>query len=130
MRKTTKSPGEKIVKDIKMTDDAKRLYEALDRKLEAICPDAVVIPEERSISYHDPDFSLEIIPRKYGLGVLIDLEFARSAEISEHLEDATRWTFIVYAEYSGGTYCTVETEEEIMSILPAVRLAHARGAAG
>ncbi|SHK39524.1 hypothetical protein SAMN05444000_12747 [Shimia gijangensis] len=113
-----------------MTEKAERLFEVLKRELQSVCPDAVVIPEERSISYHDPDFFLEVIPRKYGLGILIDLEFARSAEISEHLEDASQWTFIMYAAFSGGTYCKVEKEQEIMSILPAVRLAHARGAAG
>ena len=46
-------------------------------------PNVIEAAERKSVSYHDPEFFLEVIPRKYGLVLVIDLDFNEV--------DAERW---------------------------------------
>lgn len=113
------------VSEVPMSDAARTLFDALSAKLHAAFPELVELPGSRSVSYHDPRFFLEIIPRKSSLGLVIDLDFSASAEISDLMQDTENWTFIMYSEYSGGTYCSVESEDQLNAAMPAIELAHA-----
>ena len=110
-----------------MSEVARSLFEELSKRLHEAFPETVELPGSRSVSYYDPKFFLEVIPRKNSLGLVIDLDFTESAGISDLMQDTENWTFIMYSEYSGGTYCNVEDLSQLKEIMPAIELAHSMG---
>ncbi|CUH46435.1 DUF262 domain-containing protein [Ruegeria atlantica] len=116
--------GKRDPDDIQMSKASRALFSNLSARLRSRFPELVELPGSKSISYHDPRFFLEVIPRKSGLSLVIDLDYSESAAVSELMFDANDRTFIMYSEYSGGTVCRVENEGEIDEIFPALQLAH------
>jgi hypothetical protein len=115
------------ISEVPMSQVARSLFEELSKRLHAAFPGTVELPGSRSVSYHDPKFYLEVIPRKNSLGLVIDLDFTESATISGIMQDTANWTFIMYSEYSGGTYCNIEDVSQLEDVMPAVELAHSMG---
>ena len=56
--------------------------------------DVLELAEPTSISYHDPDFFLEVLPRRYSLTLLLPLDFSEIDDPSGLAQDATRWSFL------------------------------------
>ena len=119
--------GKRDVADVPMSDTARGLFRELSGRLHAAYPNFVELPGTRSVSYHDPKFFLEVLPRKNGLGLVIDLEFAECAAVSELMQDLQDWAFVPNSEYTGGSFCRVEKSEQIDEIFPAIELAHSIG---
>lgn len=48
-----------------MSDEARSIFEVLRAKLLEIDTDVIELAERKSISYHPPNFFLEVLPRRY-----------------------------------------------------------------
>ena len=112
------------VTKVPMTDAASKLFEKLRTRIQTIDPDVIEMAERRSISYHGPTFFMEAIPRKYGIGLLIALDFNELDDGTKLAQDTAQWKFIVNAAYDAGVYAHVSTELEVDDVIPMVRKAH------
>ncbi|MCY0152516.1 DUF262 domain-containing protein [Hoeflea alexandrii] len=98
------------VDEVPMTEEAMEMFKVLQSRLRAAFPDAIEMAETRSISYHDPEFFLEVIPRKRGLGLLIAIDYNEVGELEGAAQDTSDYTFIVNASYQGGVLINVRDE--------------------
>ena len=87
--------------------------------------DAIEIAEKRSVSYHGPTFFLEVVPRKSGIVLLLELEFNEVEESTGLAKDTTPRKFIQNAKYNAGVYVSAASESDIESTLPMIYKAHA-----
>ena len=117
--------GSRNVEQVTMTPQATRLFTPLRGRLLASFPDAIEIAEARSISYHAPEFFVEIIPRKRGLGLLIALDFNDVEGDAGFARDTSDYSFVVNARHQGGVLIDVRDEMEIDSAMTIVNQAHA-----
>jgi len=68
------------VANVKMTPNARALFETLRAKIKGIDPEVVEMAEEHSVSYHGPAFFLEVLPRKRRIALLLALDFNEVAD--------------------------------------------------
>ena len=61
-----------------MTEEARVLFEQLRVEVLEIDSDIIELAEPQSVSYHGPEFFLEVLPRKYGINLLLAPRFQRS----------------------------------------------------
>lgn len=87
---------------VEMTPDAATLFSILRARIRTAFPDAIEMAESRSVSYHDPEFFLEVIPRKRGLSILIAIDYNEVEDVDGFAEDTATYTFVVNASYQGG----------------------------
>jgi hypothetical protein len=85
--------GRRDVGNVKMDAEARSLFEKLRPHVLAMDSKILELAESDSISYHAPDFFLEILPRRHRLTLLLDLDFNEVDDPSGIAEDATRWKF-------------------------------------
>lgn len=60
---------------VDMTEGAKTLFDELRSRIRTDFPEVIEMAETKSVSYHDPEFFLEVIPRKRGLSLLIGIDY-------------------------------------------------------
>lgn len=101
------------VEKVPMTPEAAELFPVLRDRLRSAFPDAIELAETRSVSYHDPEFFLEVIPRKRGLGLLIAIEYNEVVGPNGFAQDATDYTFVVNASCQGGVLINLRDETQI-----------------
>jgi uncharacterized protein with ParB-like and HNH nuclease domain/predicted transport protein len=110
---------------IKMTPDAKALFEALRSRVMSLDSDMLELAEPNSISYHGPAFFLEVLPRAHKLTLLLALDFNEVDDPSGLAKDATEKKFFVHARHEGGVSMSIWDVEAIENALPLIRQAHA-----
>jgi predicted transport protein len=110
---------------VKMSNEAKALFERLRGQVLALDSDVLELAEAKSVSYHSPEFFLEVIPRRYSLTLLLPLDFGEVEDASGLAEDATQWKFFVNARYQGGVAMNLSSDEAIELSMPLIRQAHA-----
>jgi uncharacterized protein with ParB-like and HNH nuclease domain/predicted transport protein len=110
---------------IKMTADAKALFEELRARVLALDTDILELAEPNSISYHGPAFFLEVLPRAHKLTLLLALDFKEIDDPSGLAKDATEKKFFVHARHEGGVSMSISDAQAIESALPIIRQAHA-----
>jgi len=110
---------------IGMSDEAKALFAELRSHLFEIDRDILELAEPKSISYHGPQFFLEVLPRRYRISLLLSLDFDEVDDPTGFAQDATQWKFLVNARHEGGVLLSLKTVAEIRSIVPLIRQAHA-----
>ena len=71
-------------------------------------PPAARIAEGKSVSYHCPDFFLEVLPRANQLSLLLPLNFSDLHEPPTIAADATERQFIVNAKHEGGVMLCIK----------------------
>ncbi|WP_316202036.1 MULTISPECIES: DUF262 and DUF1524 domain-containing protein [unclassified Bradyrhizobium] len=111
---------------IPMTQHAKYLFDVLRTKLKEIDNNIIELAEDRSISYHGPDFFLEVLPRKNRLTLLLNLEFNEVDDPLSIARDTSEFKFIVNAVYEGGVLVSVYDLDDIEKSLPIIRQARER----
>jgi predicted transport protein len=89
------------VSKVPMSPAARHLFEILREKIKTLDTDIIELAEQRSVSYHERAFFLEVIPRKNQIGLLLPLEFNEIQDPSGVVEDASLWKFIVNAAHEG-----------------------------
>ena len=109
---------------VPMSAVARSLFNSLSAQIQAFDSDVIEIAERRSVSYHGPTFFLEAVPRKSGLGLLLELEFNEVEDSAGLAQDTTLWKFIVNAKYNAGVYVLVSNDANIAEAMPMIRRAH------
>ena len=118
------------VEQVSMTSDASTLFKRLRKKLKKEFPDAIEMAESKSVSYHDPDFFIEVIPRKYSLSLLIALDFNEVEDDEGFVQDTLDYSFVIHSNYDGGVLIVVHDKDEIELAMEFVTQAHALLATG
>jgi predicted transport protein len=108
------------VDKIKMTAEAAALFTTLRNKIQSAYPGVIEMAEAKSVSYHDPEFFLEIIPRKRGLGLLIALDYNEVEGADETVRDTSDYTFVVNANYQGGVLINLRDQKHISSAMQVI----------
>lgn len=98
---------------VAMTGEANALFEALRERIKATFPDVIEMAETKSVSYHDPDFFLEVIPRKRGLGLLIGIDYNEIHEPNETVRDTATYSFVMNASYQGGVLINLREVDQL-----------------
>jgi predicted transport protein len=96
-----------------MSAAATSLFEALRTQLQVAFPNVIEAAEHKSISYHDPEFFLEVIPRKHGLVLVVDLDFNEVEADDGLAEDASDRSFVMYASHQGGVLVHLRNPTQI-----------------
>lgn len=110
---------------VKMSAEATALFEKLRPQVLALDSDILEIAEAKSVSYHNSEFFLEVIPRRYKLMLLLALDFNEIDDPSGLAEDTTERKFFVHAKYEGGVALKISDVASIASAIPLIRQAHA-----
>jgi predicted transport protein len=111
---------------VPMTAAARALFEELRRRVRDLDATVVELAEQRTISYHAPTFFMEVLPRKYNLTLLLDLDFNELTDSSGIAQDASKYRFFVNAQHSGGVFIEVSTTADLERALPTIRLSRER----
>ena len=59
-----------------MTDTVQPLFERLDAEVKALSTDVISLRHRASVSFHTPEFFLEILPRKRYLTLILRTEYS------------------------------------------------------
>jgi predicted transport protein len=110
---------------VEMSVEAKSLFEKLRSHVLALDGDMLELAESKSVSYHDPGFFLEVLPRRYSLTLLFALDFNEIDDPSGRAQDATQREFFVHARHEGGVSLSVGDADAIENAIPLIRQAHA-----
>jgi predicted transport protein len=113
------------VASIPMSSEARSLVEKLRGHILSMGENILELAEGNSISYHAPQFFLEILPRRYRLTLLLGLEFNEIDEPTGLAQDATQWKFLVHARNEGGVTFRVTDDSTLDAALPLIRQAYA-----
>jgi predicted transport protein len=108
-----------------MTDEARTIFEALRVRIRGIDSEIMEMAEAKSVSYHDPHFFVEILPRARKVTLLLAMNFDEVDDPSGITQDATEKKFIVHARYEGGVSVNVSSTDMIDSVMPLIRQAYA-----
>lgn len=114
------------IENLEADEAAKRLLDVLRPQIQALGPDVVELPNDRSVIYRVFDFVVEIIPRKQRLSLLLNLDFADCEDPSGKARDATEFAFIIGATEAGGVIYTLESVDDVPAAINVVRQAYER----
>lgn len=114
------------IENLEADEAATRLLDVLRPQIQALGPDVVELPNDRSLIYRVFDFVVEIIPRKQRLSLLLNLDFADCEDPSGKARDATEFAFIIGATESGGVIYTLESVDDVPAAINVVRQAYER----
>lgn len=114
------------IENLEADEAAKRLLDVLRPQIQALGPDVVELPNDRSVIYRVFDFVVEIIPRKQRLSLLLNLDFADCEDPSGKARDATEFAFIIGATEAGGVIYTLESVDDVPAAVNVVRQAYER----
>ncbi|WP_434054168.1 MAG: DUF262 domain-containing protein [Roseibium sp.] len=109
---------------VSMTEQASALFTVLRAEMRSAFPDAIEMPETKSVTYHDPGFFLEVIPRRRSLSLLIALDFNEIDDDDGFAQDTSVYTFITNATHNGGIVIKWSNEADIDRTMKIVRRAH------
>jgi predicted transport protein len=107
---------------LKVSPKAAPLFAALKEAMVLLGP-VIEIVHGTSVSYHAPDFFLEVLPRRNRLTLILPLEFSELQSPPSFAGDRSEWKFIVNAQHSGGVLLSVTSPEEVQSALPIIQQA-------
>ncbi len=111
------------VDQVKMSETARSLATLVGDRTRALDSRIVEVAEGSSVSYHAPDFFMEVLPRKYGLMLLLSPEVN---EIEDHhgvAMDATQWKYFRGSRYKGGVAVNVGASDDLDHAMALVRQA-------
>jgi uncharacterized protein with ParB-like and HNH nuclease domain/predicted transport protein len=112
------------INKVSMSAHAKKLFGFLRARLRERIPQAVELAETKSVTYHAPNFFLEVLPRKHRLVLLLDLEYGEVDDPTGVAQDATEWKFFTNAQYETGVCVRVAEKEDVEGAMPIILQAH------
>jgi predicted transport protein len=110
---------------VKMTSVARNLFEQIRTQITEMDGEIVELAEPHSVSYHGPDFFLEVLPRADRINLLLPFDFSEVEDPHGIAKDASERKFFVNARYAGGVYIPVWSADDIEKAIPMIRQAHA-----
>ena len=111
--------------DVAMSEDARALFDLLRDRITTAFPKVIEMMEKKSISYHDPEFFVELIPRAHGLGVLIGLDYNEVENPDELVQDTGTYNFVVNSNYPGGVLINAKLPEHLERVMTVITQARA-----
>lgn len=123
-RELRQRAGRRDVGKVRMSVTARHLFELLQELRAEHWPEAIELAESHSVSYHDPHFFLEVLPRKHRILLLFPLDFNEIDDPHDIARDATEYKFFVHASRSGGVYANVGNAEDLEFAMPIIQQAH------
>lgn len=107
---------------VEMTEAARRLFNDLRHNILLLRTDRelVELAEAKTISYHSPDFFLEIIPRKYNLTLVLPLDYSEINDPYGIAQDRNERKFVMHASHDGGVVATLESIDDINKTIPLI----------
>ncbi len=115
------------VATVQMSQKARGLFEVLRSRIREMDGEIIELAEQKSVSYHGPDFFLEVLPRKNRITLLLALDFNEIEDDAGIAEDASHHKFFVKSVHEGGVFVSIRTPEDLEKALPIIR--QARGLA-
>jgi predicted transport protein len=112
------------VGDVDMSEVARKLFDELRKHILVMGDSVIELPETKTVSYHGPDFFLEVLPRKRRLTLLLPLDFNEIDDPHSIADDATEWKFFFYAKHEGGVSIRINEMEQISQALPIIKQAY------
>lgn len=109
---------------VEMTDEAKTLFDALQKRIKTDFPEVIEMPETKSVSYHAQDFFLEVIPRKRGLSLLVGIDYNEVDGPDEWVEDTANYSFVMNASYQGGVVINLRETDHLEHAMRVIVQAH------
>jgi predicted transport protein len=85
------------VTKVPMSATARQLFDVLRSHVLSIDSGIIEIAEQKSDSYHGPNFFLEVLPRKNRILLLLGLDFNEVDDPSGLAEDTAQWKFFANA---------------------------------
>lgn len=113
------------VEQVPMSGDAETLFDALRTHVKMSFPSVIETAETKSVSYYDPEFFVEVIPRKRGLVLVVDLDFNEVEADDGLAEDMSDRSFVMYARHQGGVLLHVKSLADVDRAMVIVSQAHA-----
>ena len=110
---------------VQMTEVARALFEQIRTMVLKIDSDVIELAEPRSVSYHGPEFFLEVLPRTNCINLLLALDFNEAEDFHGIAEDTSQRKFFIHAQYEGGVNIPIWSADDIEIALPIIRQAHA-----
>ena len=109
-----------------MSEEARALFEKLRAPILALDTNVLELAELNSVSYHGPEFFLEVLPRRYSLTLLLAHSiFNEVDDPSGRAQDAAQRTFFINARHEGGVSLRIRDADAITAAIPLIRQAHA-----
>jgi predicted transport protein len=112
------------VDEVTMSKGARTLFDLLRDRIRSAFPEVIEMAEKKSVSYHDPEFFVELIPRAQGVGVLVGINYNEVDSPDDLVQDTTAQTFVVNATYSGGVLINVRNPEQADCAMKVITQAH------
>ena len=113
------------VSQVQMTAAAQECFGMVSKAIQNVDSEVIELAERRSVSYHGPEFFLEVVPRIDYVVLLLALDFN---EVQEGMEDfaldTSQWKFIMHAAYDAGVYVEIRSEADIERAVPLIRRAY------
>ena len=113
------------VNKVQMTEIARDLFSQLRQVVLDIDSDIIELAEPRSVSYHSPDFFLEVLPRTNRINLILAIDFNEAEDPNGIAKDTSQRKFFVHAQYEGGVNIPIWSAGDIELALPLIRQAHA-----
>lgn len=123
-REMSERAARRDVGKVNMSAKARDLFEKLRVHVQALDSDVLEVAEPNSVSYHGPEFFLEVVPRQYCLTLILALDFNKIDDPSGLAQDTAQRKFIVYAKHEGGALLTVSDAATIEPAIPLIRQAY------
>ena len=111
-----------------MDDVARKLFDALRAKVLALDSEMIELPHSKSVSYHNPEFALEAIPRTRWVLVLLNLAHDRVSDSEGVVQSASQYKFFSHAQHDADSFVNIESVEDIEACMPFVQQALATSA--
>jgi predicted transport protein len=112
--------GRRAVEEVAMSADARGLFDLLRGRITAAFPEVIEMAEKKSVSYHDPEFFVELIPRAHGVGVLIGLDYNEVDSPDDLVQDTSTYNFVVNANYPGGVLMNIKSPERVSQAMKVI----------
>ena len=109
-----------------MSGSARELFDMVRSRVEKIDKEVIQVVGNKSISYYNPQFFMELIPRKKGITLLLALDFNELDDPNDIARDAAQLKFLVNAEHDGGVFIRINTGELVQHAIPFIREAITR----
>ena len=107
-----------------MTGEARRLFGQLDERVRELGTLIVTVERKSACYYVGSSLVLEMLPQKWGVRLLLDIEYAEVDDSEELARDANDWKFIPNAAFSDwNVLVDVWGEEQIDGAVAIVRQA-------
>jgi uncharacterized protein with ParB-like and HNH nuclease domain/predicted transport protein len=126
LRELQENAAKYTLADLDLDHETGELFDELSAQILALGADILQLPGANTVTYRVFEFFVEIIPRKKGLTLLLNLDFDEADDPSKRASDATERAFIIHATETGGVLFRVSKDDDIAPAMHLIRQAYER----